>query len=94
MAGGPSRVVSFRWGETPDEEPAMPDLFACPCGVRLTVRPESLGQKVRCPRCARILAIPAPPVGQVSNLPPPEAGWKPAPQRKTACSSAVLERSL
>src|SRR5262249_53688546 len=53
--------------------------------VRLTVRPESLGQKVRCPRCARILAIPAPPPVAVpaAGLPPPAAGPQPAPVATT-----------
>src|SRR5437016_3440558 len=37
----------------------MQPLFACPCGQKFAVPPSASAQQVRCPRCSRLLAIPA-----------------------------------
>src|SRR5262245_4122616 len=46
----------------------MPHLFGCPCGQQFAVRPETLGQNVRCPHCSRVLHVPTP-----ASPPPPAA---------------------
>src|SRR5262249_17499902 len=89
-------VVSFkerrpRRGRSPSRpgKYPMPHLFGCPCGQQFAVRPETLGQNVRCPHCSRVLHVPAP-----ASPPPVPAAAAPlppsAPARPFGAAAAIL----
>jgi hypothetical protein len=72
----------------------MPIQVTCACGARLTVRDEAAGRKVKCPKCASPVSIPAPepeivPVEPVLDvLPPaPEENRVPCPY----CAEMILK---
>src|SRR5438067_1471299 len=68
----------------------MPHLFGCPCGQQFAVLPQTLGQKVRCPHCARVLHIPAPATPPPLTRAPSPARPAPRSWRLFLCITAFL----
>jgi predicted Zn finger-like uncharacterized protein len=69
----------------------MPQIIKCPgCGSSLKVREELAGKKIKCPKCAHLMAVPAappspPPAQAITAAPPPlpDAPPKPAAEEAT-----------
>src|SRR5947208_1765656 len=67
----------------------MPPLFGCPCGQQFAVSPQMLGQKVRCPHCARVLFVPAP-AAPPALVPPPVPAERPPHSSRGILSAVVV----
>src|SRR5437763_4599791 len=66
----------------------MPAVFACPCGQQFAVPPSLTAQHVRCPRCPRVLLVPATQTAPVATIVPSPSA-QPAPRSRLGLQLAA-----